>query len=388
MKVRVREKFKRVLKKTGLTLSLITLTGTITTCTYNAHLNNQLDDVVISQDSINKINEYYGKPTIFVMNDSQGLNLNLGFWKNSFPEYLEEELNARVIDASSLRFNKVCHVNMLLDNNLSIEEMKKLNSEGAYYAFKKLAKDKGLSIFGGLFGNVGECIYGDSIEEDDSYAHISDLIKESDKPIIIFSSGANDLMFLLNANPNSIGDEESNKYKYAQKLLKDPNTIDSIILNIDCTLYKITSINPNSRIFVLSLYTPNSLESDIFKQAIEEYNSKLKDLCEKCGYCYIDETELATVYGKDNDFHIDVVGHKKLASLLIDEIASNTTQNSIENEIYYTYDNDGINGYYEDLIKEINKVLKYDEDSYSEIVYQRQREEKDEDSEICKKLIK
>lgn len=388
MKVNIRKKFKKILKRTGLAISILTLSGTIVTCSYNAYLNDKLEDIEISQDSIDKINEYYAAPTIFVINDSQGLNLNLGFWKKSFPEYLEEELGARVINASSLRFNKVCHVNMLLDNNLSIEEMKELNSEGAYYAFKKLAKDKGLSFLGSLFGNVGECIYGDSIDEDDSYTHISDLIKECDKPIIIFSSGANDLMFLLNANPNSIGDEESDKYKYAQKLLKDPNTINSIISDIECTLYKIISINPNSRVFILSLYTPNSLESDIFKQAIEGYNSKLKDLCELYGYCYIDETELAEVYGKDNDFHIDVVGHKKLASLLIDEIASNTAQNSLENEIYYTYDNDGIDGYYDDLVKEINKVLKYDEDSYSEIVYQRQREEKDEDSEICKKLIK
>lgn len=387
MKVSVREKFKKILKRTGLAISIVTLSGTIATCSYNAYLNDKLEEVEISQDSIDKINEYYDKPTIFIMNDSQGLNLNLGFWKNSYPEYLEEELNARVIDASSLRFNKVCHINMLLDNNLSIEEMKELNSEGAYYAFKKFAKDNGLSIFGGLFGNVGECIYGDSIDENDSYAHISDLIKECDKPIVIFSSGANDLMFLLNANPNSIGDEESNKYKYAQKLLKDPNTIDNIISNIECTLYKIVSINPNSRIFVLSLYTPNSLESDLFKQAIEEYNNKLKGLCEKYGYCYIDETEIADVYGKDNDFHIDVVGHKKLASLLIDEIANNLYEDTKEKS-YYTYDNDGISGYYYDLLKEINNILKYDDDSYSEIVYLRQQKEKIEDSEICKKLVK
>ena len=387
MKVSVRKKFKKILKRTGLTLSILTLSGTITTCSYNAYLNNKLEKVEISQDSIDRINDYYDTITIFVMNDSQGLNLNLGFWKNSYPEYLEDKLNAKVIDASSLRFNKVCHVNMLLDNNLSIEEIKKLNSEGAYYAFKKLAKDKGLSIFGGLFGNVGECIYGDSIDEDDSYAHISDLIKECDKPIVIFSSGANDLMFLLNANPNSIGDEESNKYKYAQKLLKDPNTIDSIISNIECTLYKIMSINPNSRIFVLSLYTPNSLESDLFKEAIEEYNNKLKDLCEKCGYCYIDETEIADVYGKDNDFHIDVVGHKKLASILIDEIANNLYKDTKETT-YYKYDNDGISGYYDDLVKEINSVIRYDDDSYSEIVYLRQKKEKEEDAEICKKLVK
>ena len=388
MKVCVREKFKKIIKRTGLTLSLITLTGMVSTCSYNAYLNNKLEDVEISQDSIDKINEYYGKPTIFVMNDSQGLNLNLGFWKNSFPEYLEEELNARVIDASSLRFNKVCHVNMLLDNNLSIEEMKELNSEGAYYAFKKLARDKGLSFLGGLFGTIGDAIYSDSIDESDSYTHISDLIKESDKPIIIFSSGANDLMFLLNANPSSIGNEDSDKYKYAQKLLKDPNTINSIISDIECTLYKITTLNPDSRIFVLSLYMPHSLKSDLFKSAIEDYNKKLKELCDKYGYCYVNEEELASIYLKSDDFHLDVVGHKKLASILIDKIAENMGKNSIEDGSYYTYDNDGINGYYSDLLREIDKVVKYNAEPYSETVYLRQKEEKVKDSEICKTLIK
>ena len=400
------KKFKKILKRTGLALCTIALTGTIAIGSYDAYLNSKLDEVEISKEDVETIQDHYSSTghdiTIFVMNDSQGLNLNLAFWKNSYPEYLEEELSATVIDASSLRYNKVCHIDMLLDNNLSIEEMKKLNSEGSRYALKKYANENGYKLFSGFFSSIGGKALGQKIEDGDEDTHISDLIRDSYEPIIIYSSGANDLMFLANANPNSIkkyGEDGSitNKYLYAESVLSNSATIDMIMESIEKNFIKILSINPNSKVFVLSIYVPSSLSNEdyeVFVIAINEYNNKLQQLCDKYGMCYVDESSFGEIYNdKDYDFHIDVVGHKQLASMIISEIANHLYMSYSVDSNDYTYDNDGLEGYYYDLVYMANSMVEpsnedIEENEYLKKVYSSQLKSREEDAEICKKLIK
>lgn len=401
-----REKIKKILKRTGLTLCAIALSGTIAVGSYDAYLDAKLDKIEISKEKIEVIQEYYDEVdqsiTIFVMNDSQGLNLNLGFWKNSYPEYLEEELGATVIDASSLRFNKVSHIDMLLDNNLTIAEMKKLNNAGAQYALRKYAEDNGYSLFSGIFSNLGGKIFSQNIEDSDSNTHISDLIRDAYEPIIVYSSGANDLMFLANANPNSIKkyDENgniTNKYLYAASVLSNSEITDMIISSIEQNFIKILTINPKSKVFALSIYVPSSLSNEdyqVFVNAINEYNDQLKQLCDKYGMCYVDESSFGDIYNnKDYDFHIDVVGHKQLASMLINEIASHLYMNSSIYNQEYNYDNDGLNGYYDDLVTMIDSIREPSDEElesnpYLNRVYRSQLRGKTEDAEICKKLVK
>lgn len=401
-----RDKIKKILKRTGLVLCTIALSGTIAVGSYNAYLNSKLDKIEISKEKIEVIQEYYSSVdqpiTIFVMNDSQGLNLNLGFWKNSYPEYLEEELGATVIDASSLRFNKVSHIDMLLDNNLTVAEMKELNNAGAQYALRKYAEDNGYSLFSGLFSNLGGKIFSQSIEDSDSDTHISDLIRTAYEPIIVYSSGANDLMFFANANPNSLKkyDEDgniTNKYLYAASVLSNSKIVDMVISSIEQNFIKILTINPKSKIFALSIYVPSTLSSEdyqVFASAINEYNDQLKQLCDKYGMCYVDESSFGEIYNdKDYDFHIDVVGHKQLASMLINEIAGHLSMNSPIDNQEYNYDNDGLDGYYDDLVAVIDSVRKPSDEEvennpYLIRVYHSQLRGKTEDSEICKKLVK
>ena len=397
---------KKFLKRTSITLCTIAMAGTIAVSSYDIYLDSKLNDVDISKENVSIIRDYYEDlgqdPTIFVMNDSQGLNLNLGFWKNSYPKYLEEELDATVVDASSLRFNKISHMDMLLDNNLSIAEMKELNNNGAYYASKKLADDIGLPFLGGIFGTLGREIYGQKINEEDNNVCVSDLLKKSCEPIVIYSSGANDLMFLANANPNSIQKYDSkgnitDKYLYAESILCNPIISENIICNIENSFNKILSINPNSKIFVLSIYVPEELSNEdyrVFVTAINEHNRKLKKLCDKYNICFIDESNLGKIYSnKDYDFHIDEVGHKQLASILINEISKNLYKNSLDNYVEYTYDNDGLEGFYCDLVKEIDLVNLPNKNDikkkyYLIKVYLSQLNEKIQDSEICRELIK
>ena len=336
------------------------------------------------------------------MNDSQGVNLNLGFWKNSYPEYLEEILEANVIDASSLRYNKTCHIDMFLEHNVSLEELKELNNAGAYLAAQTIAKQMNLPVFlQNLLGNLGKNIFGQTIFEQDTYTHISDLLREKENPIFIYSSGANDLMFLIHANPSSLikYDEKGNitsKYIYAKERMEDETTIKQIMDNIESNWKHILSINPNTKIVALSIYVPHSLQNEEyqeFSQAIKRYNAELKQLCEEYNTIYIDEEQLGTIYNQnDSNFHINEVGHKKLASLLVNNISSYLESEPItyiECELY-SYDHLGLEGVYEDLQTEQYKI-EYpieNDNNYLYTVYYEQMEEKRLDAETCKTLLK
>lgn len=403
MKVTLKNhKLNKFLKKISITLCIAGTTPPVCAFGYDTYLNSKLNVIEFNTDEINKISQFYQNQeiTIFIMNDSQGINLNLGFWKNSYPEYLEEALNATVIDSSSLRYNKVSHIDMLLDHNVSLEELKELNNAGANLAIQALAKQLNLPEFlqNGA-GQIGESILEQKILEQDKDIYISDLLKETKKPIFIYSSGANDLMFLVNANPASLKKYDSDgnispKYIYAKEHMEDENTIEQIMNGIENNWKHILAINPSTKIIALSIYVPHSLQSEEYKdfaQAIKIYNEKLKQLCEKYNTVYINEEQLGTIYNKDDfNFHINEIGHKQLSSLLISTIYNCLEcTNHIELE-EYLYDTQGLEGVYNDLKNEQYKI-KYPnviDNDYLCTVYNEQVKEKEIDAEICKRLLK
>lgn len=136
-------------KKTSIALCIMGTTPIACVGTYNVYLDGKLNEIEFNEDKIEELKQIYKNQeiTIFVMNDSQGVNLNLGFWKNSYPKYLEETLEANVIDASSLRYNKICHIDMFLEHNITLEELKELNNIGSYLATQTIAKQMNFPVF-------------------------------------------------------------------------------------------------------------------------------------------------------------------------------------------------------------------------------------------------
>ena len=381
-----------------LVLGTLLCTSLIMYKSYDKYLDYKLQKIEFNVENIDAIKDTYDNNIdIFVMNDSQCINLNIGFWKDSCPEYLEEELDAKIIDASSLRYNKTSHINMLLDNNLSVKEIKELNNEGIYSAIEKAIIDSTNSkILGMAMGNISEALIGSEIEENDENINITDEISQSKNPIIIYSSGANDLMFLANANPSSIYKYDndgniSNKYLYANEKLEDEETLNTIFNGIEENIKKLISINSNCTIYALSIYVPQSLRNEElsgFEKAINNYNTKLSQLCQKYNMVYINMEDLANTYNYSNsNFHIDEVGHKALASVLIDEIAKRSiVNNNDKNQKEYL--KKGLIGFYNDLYMEYENLEKIDDSNYYTYVYNQQKEEKKEDADICYKVLK
>mgnify|MGYP006916067078 CR=1 FL=1 len=63
------------MKKRIKYISILLLTRIISSKSYDSYLNYKLDEIEISNDDIDKIDKNLD---IFVMNDSQGINLNIG----------------------------------------------------------------------------------------------------------------------------------------------------------------------------------------------------------------------------------------------------------------------------------------------------------------------
>ena len=380
-----------------ITLSIAAVT------TYIAYVDISLGQIQFDSEEINKIiSQYDDSPiTILCLNDSQGLNLNPCFWLPSFPEYISEAFekegaSVQFINASSLKFNKTNHIDKLLYENLSYEEIKVLNQLGAESALNKVSKDIHSPID---FGFIGSWL-SDSIVDGDENIHISTVLKESKNPIIFYSSGANDLMRELNNNPLSIvkyndNGEINESYLYSVCKAEDSDTLEKIMKQISTNFETIYSLNPESQIYALSIYVPNSVMNESFViEIIDEYNNQLQKVCEKYGAHYISTAELAPIYMGNSSFHINEAGHKRLADFIIGEIASDCSSFSVYKFNKSTdtqLTNEGLSGLSNRLYNNIESITleNYNSISNSYLMYVQQKVQKEieGEAEIAKEAL-
>lgn len=175
-------------------------------------------------------------------------------------EYVKNELvnqgaSVNFVNTASLKYNKTNHIDKMLTNNLSIEEIKTLNLIGAKTYFTELSSQINFPIDLNFIGPL----FADSFKDGDEAMHISTMIKHSSSPIIIYTSGANDLMCALNNNPMSIKkyDENGNindSYLYSVYKSNQAFVLDNIMKQVEINSKNIYSVNPNSKIYALSLY--------------------------------------------------------------------------------------------------------------------------------------
>lgn len=388
---------KKMAKKT-LIITRNTLIGVATISTvgiggYSAYIHNSLNKIEIDQNKVKSIVETYDKEITFVcLNDSQAININPCFWEPNAVEYIEKSFieqgaNVQFINASSLKFNKTNHIDKILDNNLSYEEIKNLNLLGAKAAFSKISSDFHLPIDCGFIGSV----FVEPVEEGDESLYISSTIQNSNNPIILYTCGANDLMRALNNNPLSIKkyDKDGNiadNYLYSVYKANQDSTLDNIINDVEINFKKIYSLNPSCQIYALSLYLPNNVTGEDmqpFVKIINDYNKKLKELCDNYNVHYISTSDLAEVYMETANFHINEQGHKKLANLIINEIAKNNLTLLDNNHQKNSFiQSKGLSGLASSLNDEINLVPyeNYDELN-AKYLYEVQQTIKDEFAE-------
>lgn len=339
----------------------------------------------LSVEKITELKKYYKDKSLLIigLNDSQGVNVTFPFFNKGFLDHLAEVLisnniKIELINAFSLMINKTEHIDSFLANNLSLKEIKLLQVYSAISAFEKVMQDIHLPKFFAKIGNIYKLVY--KTNKEDEKIKITTMLKNASEPVLIYSSGANDLMRYCGANPFSLKSDYKNRdkkpnYNYTLEKIQEPQFIESILARVRENFDNILAINNNSDIYVLGAYIPPSLdkeETKIFNDVIIKYNACLKKLCQSYGISYIETEKIVEKYLKSkNNFHVSTAGHKALANYILAELYQNKIDNPRKkhnkNINAFIQTNKGIVGMidiaqknYENSLKNAGKLNGYD----------------------------
>jgi hypothetical protein len=299
------------------------------------------------------IREYYkDKDFVIVgLNDSQGVNTNLNIFGKGMFESIVDVLKPKTfINAFSLRLNKTYHIDWFLKSDLSKEEIQLSKVYSFVEGIRQVAIDFNLPnisinvpLLTKLFntgkkvinidvpkmvsklGLITKMIY--KIEPNDKNIKISSSLKEASEPIVIYSSGVNDLMREVGSNPVSITKKykerhENEAYFYSVRKAEDPRTLETALNNIRTNLDNLLAINPTTDIYLLGVYLPSSLKGEgmqVFRDLAEKYNNALKEIATDYDITFVNTELLEPTVGKTN-FHASVKGHVQLNERIIDLI--------------------------------------------------------------------
>lgn len=291
----------------------------------------------MEKQKIEQLNNYYKDNNLLIvgLNDSQGVNTTSTFFKKGLLEYLASSLTSKdlqpeVINAFSLLMNKTEHINYFLENNLSLEEIKLSQIYSVVSAFEKVMIDIGFPKFIGQLGNVYRLIYTPKIGDEN--IKISSKLKNANEPILIYSSGVNNLMREVGSNPfsavkNYKKRDETPCHYYSLDKAKNPETLKKVIDGIDRNFESILRINSNTDVYTLGSYIPKSFQNEgmeFFIELVNAYNTALQNLCKQYDITFIDTEEVGKKYNNsESNFHVSTAGHNALANYILEHIYQN-----------------------------------------------------------------
>ncbi len=289
------------------------------------------------EENARKLIEYYKEKGLVIigMNDSQGVNTTSTIFRQGMLDYLATSLTTEdfiplVMNCFSLKMNKTEHIDYFLKNNLSLEEIKLSQIYSFISAIQKVFDDQEiLKSFKPLTGilNAYPLIYRP--KDCEKTVRLTSILQQSAEPILIYSSGVNNLMRSVGNNPFAIKSDYKKRLKkpnfnYTLEKSKDPAIINGVLEGIEKNFEHILSINEKTDLYALGAYVPASLrkeEMNIFRELVLHYNEMLQELCRKYQAYYVDTEEIGEKYNNSAfNFHISKKGHNKLANHILEEI--------------------------------------------------------------------
>lgn len=363
----------------------------------------------VLEPRVEGLRDYYKKNqelTIIGLNDSQGVNTT-SLFKKGLLEFIsdklkDEETRTTVIDAFSLMFNKTEHINYLLRSNPNLEEIKDLQVYGMVSALEKAFGDFHMPKSLGKIGYISRKLHKPCDENKD--IRLTDTLRDSKEPIVIYSCGANDLMRECWNNPFKIVRDykkQNEAYRYALDKLSDKSTVKRVLDSVDKNFNNILSINDKADVFALGLYIPKSMQCDemeIFNITINLYNEFLKELCKKYNITYVNTESIGRENNKSKlNFHVTTEGHNILANKIIELLYNKKYRSSGFVLPELTDFKAGKNGLYEILvdlkrdrqeaIKEGIAAMDFDDTAY-EVAVEKRREIERQIDVVEKTLMK
>lgn len=302
--------------------------------------------------------------TIIGMNDDRGFNIHKNILMN-LKEILDSDIyNIELLDLCSMFFNKTRHIDYYLDHNVNMEEIRLMQEYGTT---KEMNHAAGFNIpfMSAISKGFNKLMLTKTpIKGERKDIRISDKIKETDVPLIMYASGLNDIMYELHINPFDLKKaymerSKTPKYDYACKRVNE-ETIKKIIEGHEKNFEKILGLNSDSEIYSLSAYFYSEMSEEYekrFKEAILMYNEGLEKLCSDYKITYIDCRFLEnTKYNNPLANYISKYPPQMIAYEIVKKMYENVTKEKEHIEVEeFTYDNKGATGVREDLEKDYQK---------------------------------
>lgn len=279
-----------------------------------------------------KVEEYYQNHSLVLI----GMNdyANSSFLTNSLLKLIEKEINVATlnIDAGSLTLNKSEHIDIMLGYNLTLEEIEIARLISLHDGISNFIRETfGENTQQKVDDKLLNKVFNPAFVKSPSVPNlgISDLIKQVESPIIIHSTGANNLMRILGTNPYVIEHdykEEGKTHKYSYALMKalEKRTIPTVLDGVKRNFENIYALNPNAQIYSLGLYLQKVFKKEKFKdfkELILRYNEELEKLCCEYSVSYIETMNHGNKHENHLiDFNLSRKGQESLAKSIIEEM--------------------------------------------------------------------
>ena len=178
-------------------------------------------------DYLKKYYEKQDKFTIIGMNDDRGFNVHKNILMNLKDILSSNKYEIELLDLCSMFFNKTRHIDSYLKHNVNMEEIRLMQEYGTT---KEMNHAIGFDVpfMSSISKGFNKLMLTKApIKGERKDIRISDTIKESENPLIMYASGLNDIMYELHINPfdlkkSYMDRNKSKKYDYAcEKVNKD-----------------------------------------------------------------------------------------------------------------------------------------------------------------------
>ncbi len=311
--------------------------------------------------------------TIVGMNDDRGFNIQKNILMALKEILNSDKYSIELLDMCSMFFNKTRHIDYFLEHNLSLEEIRLMQEYGTTNEINHAAgiNIPFMSSISKLFNKL--MLNKTPINGDPKTIKISDKIKETSYPLIVYASGLNDIMYELHINPFDLkkaymARATNPKYDYACDKVNQ-ETMKKIIEGHKKNFEALLGLNNNSDIYTLSAYLYSAMDEEYekkFKEAILMYNENLEKLCQEYNIAYIDCRFLEnTKYNNAAANYISKYPPQMMAYEIVKKMYENAVNDKKSNIINiqdFKYDNKGSTG----VIEELQRDISMQEKEYSQ----------------------
>lgn len=297
---------------------------------------------------------------IIGMNDDRGFNIHKNILMNLKDILESDKYNIELLDLCSMFFNKTRHIDYYLQHNVNMEEIRLMQEYGTT---KELNHAIGFNVpfMSGISKAFNRLMLTKTpIIGERKNIRISDKIKETEMPLIMYASGLNDIMYELHIDPfnlkKSYMERSTNpKYDYACERVNQ-ETIKKIIDGHKKNFESILGINDNSDIYALSAYFYSEMSEEYeqkFKEAILMYNENLEKLCSEYNITYINCRFLEnTKYNNPLANYLSKYPPQMIAYEIVKKMYQNAIAKENKNRMqlpHFAYDDEGASGVIKDL---------------------------------------